>query len=70
MATIAISDLRPAGAELFMDSESYMKDLSEAELGIEGGATPTILVASSANCGYAAVAASAFVGSYLWGRFG
>lgn len=73
MASITISDLRPAGYDLFSDSESYMKDLSEAELGIEGGITPAIVAAaawSSANCGYAAVAGGAFVASYVWGRFG
>jgi hypothetical protein len=40
MATIAISDLRPAGAGLFTDSESFlgsMRDLSEDELSIRGG---------------------------------
>ena len=29
MANIVISDLRPAGSELFMDSESYLTDLTE-----------------------------------------
>ncbi|NCQ93584.1 MAG: hypothetical protein GPI94_23755 [Microcystis aeruginosa LG13-03] len=39
MANITISDLRPAGADLFSDSESYLTDLTESEtLGTLGGA--------------------------------
>ena len=38
MANITISDLRPAGADLFSDSESYLTDLTESEtLGTLGG---------------------------------
>jgi hypothetical protein len=32
MANITISDLRPAGADLFSDSESYMHELTGDEL--------------------------------------
>ncbi len=32
MATITISDLRPAGSELFLDSESYLNNLTESEM--------------------------------------
>ena len=32
MANIDISDLRPAGADLFLDSESYLNDLTEGEV--------------------------------------
>ncbi|MBC1197395.1 hypothetical protein H0901_19600 [Microcystis aeruginosa BLCCF158] len=32
MANITISDLRPAGADLFSDSESYLKDLTDREM--------------------------------------
>ena len=40
MANITISDLRPAGADLFSDSESYMHDLTDNELsGTQGGST-------------------------------
>jgi hypothetical protein len=31
MANINISDLSPAGADLFLDSESYLNDLTEGE---------------------------------------
>ena len=34
MANINISDLRPAGADLFLDSESYINDLTEAEMNV------------------------------------
>ena len=38
MAKIAISDLRPAGSDLFIDSESYLLNLDDAELdSLEGG---------------------------------
>lgn len=40
MANISISDLTPAGAALFSDSEGFMdtiRDLSEDELKISGG---------------------------------
>lgn len=58
MSAIKICDLRPAGSELFSDSESFMHDLDDRELVcIEGGWVGlvvkfTILVAnkSSAKC--------------------
>ncbi|EAW44479.1 hypothetical protein PN465_00860 [Nodularia spumigena CS-584] len=37
MANIVISDLRPAGSELFMDSESYLTDLTNDELNHTSG---------------------------------
>lgn len=37
MSTIAILDLSPAGYDLFLDSESFMIDMDEDELGIQGG---------------------------------
>ncbi len=42
MATIGISDLKPAGYDLLYDSESYMTDLSKDELEIQGGIIMTI----------------------------
>ncbi len=41
MSNITISNLHPAGSELFFDSESYLKDMSEEELGIQGGINGT-----------------------------
>ncbi|WP_192901300.1 hypothetical protein [Okeania hirsuta] len=32
MANINISDLHPTGADLFLDSESYLHDLNEQEM--------------------------------------
>ncbi|QSJ19974.1 hypothetical protein JYQ62_15430 [Nostoc sp. UHCC 0702] len=53
MANIVISELRPAGAELFDGSESFMSDLTDSELDItKGGITPTLFVAGFA-VGYA-----------------
>ncbi|WP_189523354.1 hypothetical protein [Nostoc sp. PA-18-2419] len=41
MANIAISNLRPAGADLFDGSESFMNDLTDSELDMtKGGLTP------------------------------
>lgn len=38
MASITISELRPAGSELFQDSESFLDELTDREmLGIAGG---------------------------------
>jgi hypothetical protein len=37
MANINISDLRPTGADLFSDSEGYMNDLNDNELGTVNG---------------------------------
>ncbi|BAZ12492.1 hypothetical protein NIES4071_43230 [Calothrix sp. NIES-4071] len=37
MATINISDLRPAGSDLFSNSESYMNELGDSELDIING---------------------------------
>ena len=56
MATINISDLRPTGSALFFDSESFMNELSDGEIGIYGGGTPA---ASSMPCFYASVKVTA-----------
>jgi hypothetical protein len=41
MALITVSNLRPSGLDLFDSSESYLQELSDAELeGTNGGATP------------------------------
>jgi len=37
MTAITISDLHPAGSDLFLDSESFLRDLSDSELQIQGG---------------------------------
>ncbi|MDM9585308.1 MULTISPECIES: hypothetical protein [unclassified Nostoc] len=42
MASIKISELRPAGSELFQDSESFLQELGAQEMGITGGATAAI----------------------------
>ncbi|MEH2117229.1 hypothetical protein [Nostoc sp.] len=54
MATINISDLRPAGSDLFSDSESYMSELGDNELvKVNGGSTVICF-----RIGYAAVRSS------------
>jgi lactobin A/cerein 7B family class IIb bacteriocin len=43
MASITVSNLRPIGSDLFMDSESFMDALTDNELAeINGGASPLI----------------------------
>ncbi|WP_310485389.1 hypothetical protein [Chamaesiphon sp. VAR_48_metabat_403] len=43
MANIKVRDLTSiAGADLFSDSESFMRDLSDDELTTQGGITPAI----------------------------
>ena len=50
MASIKISELRPAGSELFQDSESFLNELSEREMGsLEGGALTVVGVSLSAQ---------------------
>ncbi len=39
MAIIRISELRPAGSELFQDSESYLNELNEQEVSMAIGGT-------------------------------
>lgn len=43
MSTIKINDLRPTGAELFSDSETYMNELGDSELDIYGGRISSII---------------------------
>lgn len=48
MPTIKISDLKPSGSELFIDSESYLDAMSDEEINTTNGG-------SSVVCYYAAV---------------
>lgn len=78
MAAIKISNLKPAGAELFEDGESFLSDLSVAEVDeIAGGLKVKvglviktgvkISVASSPACAATASVVLSAVGvSYLW----
>ncbi|GAC1468335.1 MAG: hypothetical protein NVS2B14_10180 [Chamaesiphon sp.] len=72
MATIAISDIYPAGSDLFMDYETFMTDLTDSELNdVSGGSTPAILgfiAASSAGCGAVASAIVTGVAYTIWGH--
>ena len=56
MANIDISDLSPAGADLFLDSESYLNDLTEGEMLIFGGKMLSCNshTCSTGKCSYAA----------------
>ena len=52
MANINISDLRPAGADLFLDSESYLNDLTEGEMAntLGGGWYPGKILGQILDC--------------------
>lgn len=58
MSTIKINDLRPTGAELFSDSESYMNELGDSELDIYGGRTTPVCRAISRSAVQASRAVS------------
>jgi hypothetical protein len=61
MASITVSDLNPAGYNLFSDPEGFMSDLSEDELGIQGGgfwATVAVAVTSLPSIAVSVVGAS------------
>lgn len=64
MSVIAITDLQPIGTSLFTDSESFMNELSQEELELRGGGTPSIVasMASLATVASVAVTISASVG--------
>jgi hypothetical protein len=50
MANITLEDLvgyDVAGADLFNDSESFMRDLSDDELDVQGGITPIVGLATA-----------------------
>ena len=42
MAVIKISELRPAGSELFQDSESFLNELNDQEMSVSGGYGDTV----------------------------
>ncbi|MBD2729940.1 hypothetical protein H6G96_27375 [Nostoc sp. FACHB-892] len=65
MATINISDLRPTGSELFSDfsdSEGYMDDLVDSEIGaIQGGSLARVAVSVS-------ISVSVFITTFFVGE--
>lgn len=65
MSNITIFDLNPAGFDLLSDSESYMRELSDAELNAQGGITPA-LAASSEPCGMAVAFGAAALIDWLF----
>ncbi len=76
MATINISDLRPAGSDLFSDSEGYMSELGDSEFdSIYGGLTPALVWSaataaarlSSAKCAISVAAGVTAVGGAVSG---
>ena len=50
MANIEINELKPAGAELFSDSEGFMNELSDSELHNINGGAAQFTVTWAATC--------------------
>lgn len=44
MAAIQLTELTPAGYALLQDTESFLQELSEDEMGLSGGKTSTIAI--------------------------
>lgn len=47
MASIKIHDLSPVGSALFQDSESFLNELTDEELGARGGQAASLTVTVS-----------------------
>ncbi|WP_196516941.1 hypothetical protein [Nostoc sp. WHI] len=51
MANIKVNDIKPAGADLFGDYESYMDELVDSEINnIKGGRASGVQVTVVASC--------------------
>lgn len=50
MANIEVNDIHPAGSELFADFESFLNELSNAEMDIRGGGGNACSLLSIACC--------------------
>jgi lactobin A/cerein 7B family class IIb bacteriocin len=59
MASIAISDLHPAGYNLLFDGESFMTDLNENELDRVSGGTPPLAIVA---IGFGVVVGAGLIG--------
>jgi hypothetical protein len=53
MAVIKISELRPAGSELFQDSESFLNELNDQEMStaIGGGTVGSVISQATVSVG-------------------
>jgi hypothetical protein len=61
MAKLKISELSPAGSELFQDSENFLEELSDRELGLViGGANNSVVSQNSQSVG--TILTATFVG--------
>jgi hypothetical protein len=52
MANITVSDLRPDGCDLFADSESFMQELTEQEIGGVLGGGKGVVILWTSFCPY------------------
>ncbi|MGB6297883.1 MAG: hypothetical protein WBF90_17100 [Rivularia sp. (in: cyanobacteria)] len=60
MASIKISELRPVGSELFVDSESFLNELNDQEISatVGAGTVATVVSQASISVGISIVSAS------------
>jgi hypothetical protein len=60
MATIKISELRPAGSEFFQDSESFLNELNDQEVltTVGGGSVVTVISQLTESLGVSIATAS------------
>lgn len=61
MTKIAINDLSPAGTDLFMDSESFLNELTDEQLNETQGGSILSVAAIISTVGCMVVAGGAFV---------
>uniref|UniRef100_A0A2P0ZG77 Class IIb bacteriocin, lactobin A/cerein 7B family n=1 Tax=[Tolypothrix] sp. PCC 7415 TaxID=373957 RepID=A0A2P0ZG77_9CYAN len=67
MASITVSNLRPIGSDLFMDSESFMDALTDNELAeINGGASPVLITTIATKWFVGAAVAGGIVGAIIY----
>lgn len=52
MSSIKINDIAPAGADLLLDSEGYLDDLTDNELGSVNGQTLSLSLSLSGGYSY------------------
>lgn len=69
MAYITLSNLRPAGADLLLDQESFFNDLSDRELAATVGGVTPVVTFTAASLGTVSVWGTSFGTGFAIGTF-
>lgn len=69
MAYIQLSNLRPAGSDLFVDSENFLNDLSDRELAATVGGVTPVVTFTAASLGTVSVWGTGFGTGFAIGTF-